>query len=188
MARDRPAVPRWALAALGVLVVLVLAVGLVVSRQSSETQAANTLVTDQRDAAAAQVLSFAAQVRQACATGVLPPADPLCDRAVQVQADPIPATAGRDGTNGTDGVNGIAGLTPPCYFTASMCQGRDGRNGVDGTNGLNGTDGADGQPGKDGTNGRDGLNGCDAGQVRDQAGVCVPAPSPPGSTEPTIGG
>lgn len=79
---------------------------------------------------------------------------------------------GRDGRNATDqqvaaavaswlaanpppagppGRDGIDGQTPPCYFTATQCQGADGQDGQDGADGAPGADstvpGPQGPPG-----------------------------------------
>jgi hypothetical protein len=190
--RERTAreLPRWLPWLLLALTIAAAAVGLVMVRQSTDTQTANDsltqerdVATGQRDATAGQALDLAAIIAGACETGDIPLQYlAACMRAVQVQAEPIPPVPGARGATGATGATGAAGLTPPCYFEPRQCRGEDGAAGQPGTPGAPGqpgADGADGAPGEDGADGQDGATGpagppgCDAGTTRDDTGACV---------------
>lgn len=185
MARERRMdVPRWLPVAVALAAIAVLALGWVMAQRAAEAETALPAAVAERDAAASQVVAFAGQVRAACDDGTLPGDDPLCARAVQVQAVPVPPVA----IPGAPGADGADGLTPPCYFTPAQCQGpagppglpgEDGAPGKDGQDGAPGADGADGAPGQDGMAGTPGRDGCDAGTARDEAGTCTPIPTTP---------
>jgi hypothetical protein len=191
-------VPRWLPVAVAVTALAVIALGWVMAQRASQAEDALPVAVAERDAAASQVVSFAREVRHACATGTLTPDDPLCARAVQVQAVPVPPVT----VPGATGATGAPGLTPPCYFTPSQCVGPAGPTGAPGPSGAPGVPGPGGPEGPqgeagpggpqgeagpggpEGPRGEPGLNGCDAGQVRDPDGVCVAAPPPP--VEPPV--
>lgn len=50
-----------------------------------------------------------------------------------VGASGVQGIEGLQGLVGATGLTGSNGLTPPCYFTESQCQGRDGEQGASGT-------------------------------------------------------
>jgi hypothetical protein len=151
-------------------------------------------VEGERDAAAGQALGLASQVQQACSTGVLRPDDPLCSRASEVQAQPIPGSDGSDGQDGrgitsTD-VNPaghlIVAYTDGTSEDVGRVVGRDGEQGppgrgiessdiVDGRLVLTYTDGqrVDLGPvvGRDGEDGQDGADGGDGPAGRGVASV-----------------
>lgn len=97
---------------------------------------------------------LAQQVAIACARGELK--GQLCASAAAV---PVP---GAQGERGPMGPAGAPGLTPPCYFEAAQCRGKDGTNGKDGAEGKDGVDGKNGKDGVDGKAGKDGADGKDA--------------------------
>lgn len=116
---------------------------------------------------AAQKLSLAQQIAEACAAGELHGAicgeaveavqnpAPEAPRVIYVQGRPGPAgTAGKDGNNGRDGSNGQDG--------SSGRDGVDGKNGVDGAPGERGPEGPQGPSGQPGPSGPPGPPGADA--------------------------
>jgi hypothetical protein len=111
---ERP-FPRWIPVA---IVVAVLAAGVAaffLTRGAATTQTENanlqgdkSVLTDQRDAAAGQALDLAGQIAAACASGKIPPDyTAACDKAKQVQAQPIPPVQGAPGAAG----RGITGTS-----------------------------------------------------------------------------
>lgn len=107
-AADKP-FPQWVPWA---IVVAVLAAGFsafLLTRGASTTEDANTalqgdktVLTNQRDAAAGQALDLAGLLDAACAAGDPPVGyEAACDKAKQVQANPIPAVQGERGPGPT---------------------------------------------------------------------------------------
>lgn len=142
--------PRWVPWAIVVSVLAAVVLGVLLARGASSTEDANVslqgdkaVAEGQRDAAVGQSLDLASLVRQACSTGDLQPSDPLCTRAAQVQAQPIPGTPGRPGDAGAAG-RGVVGtsINPAgrllVTFTDGLTQdvgqvvGVDGKAGADG--------------------------------------------------------
>lgn len=126
-------------------------------------------VEAERDAAVGQSVDLAAQVQQACATGAL--TGPLCQRADEVVAEPIPGTPGTPGEDGAPGQPGTPGTdgTPGEDGTPGT-PGTPGEDGQPGTPGIPGTPGVDGRDGVDGQDGRDGRDGVDGQPGRPPAG------------------
>ncbi|MGL5911215.1 MAG: collagen-like triple helix repeat-containing protein, partial [Phycicoccus sp.] len=127
---DRKAtVPGWALVALVALALAVVSLGWTMAQRAATAENALPVVTEERDVAEAQrddaeadARALALGVRSLCDTGDLPDDDPLCRRAVQVEAAP-----GRPGLDGSAGPPGLDGAP--------------GRNGLDGTPGVGGLPG-----------------------------------------------
>ncbi|HEU0087941.1 MAG TPA: hypothetical protein VFQ77_09850 [Pseudonocardiaceae bacterium] len=143
-----PRRPTWLFALIGLTGVLAVLAGVAVTLAAGNTE-------DQRDAAVAQSLSLAEQVRQACAAGG-PGAAELaqagaCRNAAQVQAAPIPGPAGAPGVSGEAGREGPPGAPGP--------SGRPGPPGPPGPPGAPGPPGIPGPPGQDGRDGRPGVGG-----------------------------
>ncbi|MDN5919068.1 MAG: collagen-like protein [Pseudonocardia sp.] len=162
MRRDhrRRDLPGWAPVALLVLAVLTVVVGFIAARQGADTRDQNrrldeilSVVTEQRDTAADTALDLAAIIRGACEAGTIPGQyAAACERAAQVQADPVPGARGPVGPRGAMGPAGATGPTGPV-----------------------------GPRGPAGPQGRPGLDGCDAGTARDpDTQACTPAPTPDG--------
>jgi hypothetical protein len=133
--RDRGRMLLW------VLVVVVLlgiaGVGWIATRGTA-AQTELVVAEDQRDAAAGAALGLAAQVQQACATGDLRPGDPLCVRASEVQAEPIPAAPAEAGR----GITGTS-INPAGHLIIAYSDGTTDDVGV-----VVGAAGADGEPGR----------------------------------------
>lgn len=125
--------------------------------QTRVVEGERDVVTDQRDATAAQAAKLAEQIRAACAVGAL--SGPVCSEADRVAADPIPGPRGPVGDPGIPGIPGIPGPAGP--------PGRDGAPGVDGVDGEQGPTGQDGADGADGAPGEDGADGAPGAPGRD---------------------
>ncbi|HEY9413622.1 MAG TPA: hypothetical protein VIQ30_02580 [Pseudonocardia sp.] len=105
---ERP-FPRWIPWLLVALMLAAIPVGFVLTRTTASTQNENqnlqgdkSVLTDQRDAAAGQALDLAGQIAAACASGNIPPEyTAACDKARQVQAQPIPPVQGERGPGPT---------------------------------------------------------------------------------------
>ena len=135
----------WALLALVLLGLGLLAVAFFASRAESEGT---------ESALRGDVAALASQVRGLGGTPVVVP-------SAVVGA---PGASGRDGIDGRDGKDGVPGrdgTSPPCLAEPPQCQGKDGTNGSDATGvpGQSGKDGADGKDGQDGATGADGTDG-----------------------------
>jgi hypothetical protein len=84
---DKPA-PRWPVALVGLLGVAAVVVGIFATQGAGE-------VEDQRDTAVEQVRDLGRDVAAACARGEViqsPDGRNLCQRAAEVQSDPVPGT------------------------------------------------------------------------------------------------
>lgn len=151
---DGRSVPRWLPWLIVVVTVLTVGLGLFITTNAADTEDANAVlqvdkaaVEGQRDAAVGQSLDLAAQVQHACTTGDLQPADPLCTRAAQVQAEPIPGIPGIPGTPGAQGApgRGIVGtsISPSGRLLVAYTDGSTDDVGV--VVGAAGATGADGR-------------------------------------------
>lgn len=103
-------------------------------------------------ATAAQAQDLAAQIQAACKNQSL--AGPVCERAAQVAAQPIPGPVGPQGDTGPQGPAGPVGPQGP-----TGAPGPDGPAGPAGAAGINGADGAGGSPGQNGQPGEPGPQG-----------------------------
>lgn len=164
-----PRITKWLPTIIIAIGLLAVAASIVFTRitndrqYNTETQLSNT---------AQQASNLADQIKAECTAGRL--TGPVCDKATQVAAEPVPGEPGlpgvpgtpgqpgrpgAPGTTGPSGAPGQPGASPPCLDEPAQCRGTDGRNGTDG---QNGTDGANGQDGKNGSDGRDGRDGTPA--------------------------
>lgn len=174
--RERNVAPRWAPWLIAGLTAAMLAVGGVLVWDAVGTESANdgltgdnTVLEQQRNATADQATDLANPIAGLCAAGddtaAVLRASGACDRAAQVQANPIagppgpPGVRGRQGEpgasvvgpRGADGLPGPAGAVgPPGPAGGPGLTGPPGLDGQDGTDGVNGSDGAAGQPGPPG--------------------------------------
>lgn len=181
------------------LCVIVAAITLFADARKSEE--GEIVANAQLQATADQSAEFASQLLAACdsSAGVELRQRGLCQRAAQVQAQPIAGPRGDPGATGERGASGErgpmgpmgpAGPAPPCMSEPNQCRGQDGRPGVDGKDGVDGQDGKDGANGQDGRDGERGPAGgsCPEGETREpylypdgvQGSRCVaPAPAAP---------
>ena len=96
--RDERPVPRWLVVTIAAFGVLVVAVGGFLTFRTGEVedQAEQLpIVAEQRDAATEQVRDLGREIVAACAQGKVvqdPQGRDLCQRAADVQADPVPGT------------------------------------------------------------------------------------------------
>lgn len=105
---ERP-FPRWIPVAIVLAVLGAAVAAFFLTRGAATTQSENqnlqgdkSVLTDQRDAAAGQALDLAGQIAAACASGNIPPEYiSACDKAKQVQAQPIPPVQGERGPGPT---------------------------------------------------------------------------------------
>jgi hypothetical protein len=130
---------HWLILLIGLTGVLAVLAGVVFTFLAGRTQ-------DQRDAAVAQSLSLAEQVRRVCANNGPGAAELVqegaCRFAEQVQSTPIPGPAGAVGPVGPAGLPGVPGERGP-----------EGPAGLPGSPGSPGPPGSPGQPGQDGADG-----------------------------------
>lgn len=144
-----------------IVAVLFLAGSVVLSQLGKTTAQTQTqVVTDQRDATAAQAQGLAAQIKIACQQGSLPQS--LCVAGEKVAADPVPGPAGATGPRGAQGDSvigpqGLPGAQGPIGPVGP--QGEQGPQGVAGAQGDTGTSGTDGQAGAQGQQGDSGQQG-----------------------------
>jgi collagen triple helix repeat protein len=181
---------RWA-----VVVMMVLGTLATVNQlgsERSEGQVTITQLATERDATAAQGLSLAEQVRQACGSGgqTTSQLGTACQSAERVVRDPIPGPTGRPGPTGAVGPPGTSGLPgtvgPPGATGPPGANGADGKNGKDGVDGANGKDGKDGKAGEPPagwvvTNTDGSSTTCVRGEGFDSAApryTCTTAPAP----------
>lgn len=171
--KERGVAPAWAPWLLAGLTVALLLVGGLLLWGAVDTESTNDALTgdnsileEQRNATADQATDLANPIAGLCARGddtaLVLQASGACDRAAQVQSNPIAGPAGPVGLPGEPGATvvgpqGAQGDTgPPGTPGANGAPGAAGPSGVDG---VNGQDGADGIDGADGANGTDGANG-----------------------------
>lgn len=144
----------WLFALIGLTGVLAVLAGMAVTLAAGRTQ-------DQRDAAVAESLSLAEQVRSACASGGSGAAElaevGACRHAAQVAATPIPGPPVATGPRGVPGERGSAG--PPGPSGPPDASGEPGPPGSSGPPGSPGEPGAPGPPGQDGNDGSAGPPG-----------------------------
>jgi hypothetical protein len=110
---------------------------------------------EQRDAEATSRRKLAQEVQAACDAKDL--TGPVCEKADQAAAAPLPGVPGVPGTPGEPGTAGAPGL--PGTPGAPGTPGEPGRPGDPGTPGEPGRPGDPGTPGSDGPGGQAGQNG-----------------------------
>lgn len=188
-AREPRMLPRFTPFAIIVAGLCAVLAALVLTNTATTANDERDVVIGQRDAAVATSVGLAEQIRDACASGELD--GPVCQRAADVQAQPVP-TPGRPGATGATGATGPA---PPCMSEPSQCRGPKGDKGDKGDPGppppcmfeprqCRGEDGTDG---RDGVDGRDGADSTVAGPKGDTGdrGPEGP-PCPPGESRQTV--
>ena len=151
---DEQPTPRWLSWLIAVIAVVAVSLGISVTWTAGTAEDANLVlqgeksaVEGQRDAAVGQSVDLASQVQQACTTGVLESDDPLCTRAAEVRAQPIPGGQGAMGETGAAG-RGIVStnIDPRGHLLVTYTDGTTDDVGVvAGAAGVDGTDGQDGR-------------------------------------------
>lgn len=186
---ERGVAPRWAPWLIAVATGFMLVTGGLLLWGAVDTEATNdnltgdnSILEQQRNATADQATGLADPVAVLCGRGDDTAAalqvSGVCDRAEQVQDNPIAGPPGPQGLRGEQGASIVGPRGPAGEPGIAGAAGTPGAAGVDGAAGDNGEPGTPGLAGPPGPAGQDGSNGVDGAD-----GASGPA-GPPGPTCP----